>query len=108
MYVELRDELGNQDYTGMNFDALADSLTDMVVPEEGGVVIALDNFTESRRTDTLLDVLARASRWWLLSGGFLPSSCGRTDPGYRGPDSLGAGQPLWNRREWQDSTRLPL
>lgn len=44
MYCELRDGLGLPGHTGMNFDALADSLTDMDVPQDGGGVIALDNF----------------------------------------------------------------
>jgi RNAse (barnase) inhibitor barstar len=48
IYTELRDKLGVADYFGMNFDALANSLEDMNVAQDGGVVIALDNFTESR------------------------------------------------------------
>jgi hypothetical protein len=45
MYRELRDGLCLPVHTGMNFDGLADSLDDMEVWPDGGVVIALDNFT---------------------------------------------------------------
>jgi RNAse (barnase) inhibitor barstar len=44
MHRELRDGLGLPDYTGANFDALSDSLTDMDVPDIGGVAIVLDEF----------------------------------------------------------------
>ena len=108
MYSELRDSLGLPDYMGMGFDSLADALTDLDVPEEGGVVVALDSFTETARTDTLLEVLARASRWWLLFGRVFAILLRTDDPGYLGPTSLGATQAQWNRREWLTAKRHPL
>lgn len=105
MYCELRDELGLPEHMGMNFDALADSLQDMDVPQDGGVVIAFDNFTESSRTDTLLKVLAAASRQWLLFGRLLAVVLRTDNPDYRGPESLGAMPSQWNRREWLDANR---
>jgi len=67
MFCALRDGLGLPAHTGMNFDALADSLADMDVPDDGGAVIALDNFMESRRSDKLPAVIdatdGRRVRW---------------------------------------------
>jgi hypothetical protein len=40
------------------------------VPDDGGLVVALDNCLGTERNDTLLDVVASASRWWLLFGAF--------------------------------------
>jgi hypothetical protein len=102
----LRDELGMPSYTGDNFDAIADSLTDIDVPDDGGLVIGLDNFTASDTNEVLLDVLAAASRRWLLFGRLLVVLL-RTDNGqYEGPTSLGATAAGWNGREWLTANRL--
>ena len=105
MYCEMRDGLGLPSDTGMNFDALADSLEEMDVPVESGVVVALDNFTESRRTDAVLKALGAASRWWLLFGRLFIVVLRTDDPNYGGPDAIGAMPPQWNRREWFNADR---
>jgi len=105
MRAVLRDELGMPSYTGGNFDAIADSLTDIEVPEEGGLVIALDNFSASGSNETLLDVLATASRYWLLFGRLFIVLF-RTDDGkYVGPANLGATPVQWNNREFRSAKR---
>lgn len=35
------------DYTGLGFDALNDSLSEIDVPEDTGLMVALDNFSEA-------------------------------------------------------------
>jgi len=98
MHEELRVVLELPDYTGQNFDALADSLEEMAVAEERGVMIALDNLTDCAQTQTLLDVLAGASRRWLLFGRIFGALVRTDDPSYRGP-AIGAMRPEWNDRE---------
>lgn len=106
MHRELRDGLGLPSYTGASFDALADSLTDMAVPETGGLAVVLDDFDGSRtRDETLLEVLAGASRWWLLFGRLLPVLIRTDDVRYRGPAKLGAVPAMWNGREWLNANR---
>lgn len=91
-------------YTGSGFDALADSLTEIEVPEATGMFVALDNFSEAHRGDVLLDVLASASRWWLLFGRVFCVALRTDDSHYAGPVLTGA-PPTWNGREWLDSHR---
>jgi RNAse (barnase) inhibitor barstar len=106
MHDQLRNEFELPAYTGRNFDALADSLSDAPVPSEhGGVVVALDNYMASERNDALLRVLASASRWWLLFGRVFAAILRTDDPAYQGPANLGATPPLWNGREWLNAKR---
>ena len=93
------------DSTGSNFNALADSLTDIEVPDEGGLVLALDNFTEGERNEALLSLFASASRYWLLFGRLFFVILRTDDPSYRGPVTLGAMATNWNGREWLNSKR---
>ena len=91
-------------YTGSNFGALADSLTDIEVSEESGVLVALDNFSERHRGDLLLEVMASASRWWLLFGRVFCVVVRTDDRQYEGPP-LGGTPPIWNRHELFDEHR---
>src|SRR4051812_34976170 len=68
LHDALRVGLGMPDYTGRNVDAMDDSLGDIEVPEATGLMVALEHATDAPRADVLLDVLASASRWWLLFG----------------------------------------
>jgi hypothetical protein len=106
MRAALRDELGMPSYTGSNFNAIADSLTDIDVPEQGGLVVALDNFIASDSNEVLLHVLTAAWRRWLLFGRLLVVLL-RTDDGqYEGPTNLGAMTASWNGREWLNAKRV--
>ncbi len=104
LHDALRVGLGMPDYTGHNFDALADSLSDIDVPEESGLFVSLDHVTEAPRSDLLLHVLARASRRWLLFGRIFGVVARTDDPNYDAP-VVGAMRPMWNGREWADSAR---
>lgn len=96
--------LGMPSYTGHNFDALNDSLSEIEVPEESGVMVALDNVTDAPCADVLLQVLADASRWWLLFGRIF-GVLARTDDGDYEPPLVGAMRPGWNAREWLKANR---
>lgn len=104
LHEELRVGLGMPDYTGHSFDALNDSLSEIDVPEESGVMVALDNVTDAPRADVLLDVLAGASRWWLLFGRIFGVLARTDDPNYA-PPRVGGMRPAWNGREWLDANR---
>ncbi len=104
MHDDLRSGLGLPDYTGKNFDALDDSLADIEVPEHSGVMVALDNFSGSRSNEILLQVLANASRWWLLFGRIFGVLVRTDDAPYDGP-VIGAMQCQWNGREWSSGDR---
>ena len=95
MHDALRIGLGMPDYTGRNFDALNDSLTEVAVPEVTGLMVALDNISDAPRADVLLDVLAGASRWWLLFGRVFGVLARTDDAGYS-PPRIGSMEP--NRR----------
>jgi hypothetical protein len=104
MLQDLKAGLRLPAHTGLNFDALADSLTDIDVPRDSGLMVALDNFTEANRGDVLLDVLARGSRWWLLFGRIFGVLVRTDDATYDGP--VVGGTPLnWNGREWLNADR---
>ena len=104
LHEALRLGLGMPDYTGRNFDALNDSLSEIEVPEESGLMVALDNVTQAPRADVFLDVLANASRWWLLFGRIFGVLARTDDPDYQAP-IVGAMRPHWNGRERLDANR---
>lgn len=104
MFDALTAGLRLPNYTGQNFDALADSLSDAPVPERTGMVIALDNFDEAPRPEILLSVFADASRYWLLFGRLFMVVVRTDDAAYEGPH-VGGGPPNWNRREWPAANR---
>jgi RNAse (barnase) inhibitor barstar len=85
LHVALKKGLQLPEHTGSGFDALADSLTDIVVPDESGVLVAVDNLSEAHRADVLLGVLAVSSRWWPLFGRIFCVALRTDDPKYVGP-----------------------
>lgn len=104
LHADLKRGLELPEHTGANYDALEDSLADIDVPDSGGLVIALDNFTEANRSDVLLQVLAHASRWWLLFGRILVVALRTDDARYEGP-VVGGTRPRWNGSEWLNADR---
>ena len=104
LHEALRLGLGLPHHTGHNFDALNDSLSDIEVPGESGVMVALDHVTDAPRADVLLQVLADASRWWLLFGRIFGVLARTDSPDYDAP-LVGAMRPDWNRREGLSANR---
>lgn len=75
-------------------------------PESGGLAIVLDDFNGSlERTDDLIHVLAKASRWWLLFGRLVVVLLRTDDVRYEGPRDLGATRAWWNPREYTPTDR---
>jgi hypothetical protein len=66
--------------------------------------VALDNVTDAPRADVLLDVLASASRWWLLFGRIFGVLARTDNPDYE-PPAVGATRPDRNGREWLAAKR---
>lgn len=104
MHTALKSGLDLPGYTGGNFDALSDSITEIDVPEHSGVLVALDNFSEAHRGDVLLEVLTSASRWWLLFGRVFCTILRTDNPRYEGR-AIGGVSPSWNGREWLNGHR---
>ncbi len=104
MCADLKSGLAMPDYTGLGFDALNDSLSEIHVSDESGVIVALDNFTEEHRGDILLKVLADAPRYWLLFGRLFGVILRTNDARYEGP-MVGAMPCMWNGREWLLTSR---
>lgn len=106
LHRALREGLSVPDYTGANFNALADAMTEADVPEVGGLALVLDGFDGSRQRDEmLLRVLADSARRWLLFGRLQPVLLSVGDPRYEGPSDLAATSPRWNAREWLNRNR---
>jgi len=117
MHTDLRGKLGFPDYYGMNFDALLDEMEDLEVSETGGVTLGLAHFDAYAKgpgaapprsgrpsAEILLDVLARASRYFLLTGQRMVTLIQTDDPRSHF-DSLGCVCARWNWREFLNKDR---
>lgn len=104
---------------GHNIDALDDCLTDLPIRDYGGAMCALHKFNayaggsgsalmHSRRSEAevLLDVMARARRFFLLNGKRFIVLVQTEDPEIQ-LGLLGGSSPAWNRREWLNKNRTP-
>ena len=102
---------------GQNRDALEDCLTDLPVRDSGGVAIVFRRFNayvdgfgsapigdQPNGAESLLGVMARTSRFFLLTGRRFITLVQTDDPKMRfGP--LGAISAVWNRQEWLKKNR---
>lgn len=102
---------------GGNFYALADCLSDMPIPEDGGAALIFQRFdtylegpgselipSGRNRAEILLDVMARTSRCHLLTGCRFITLVQSDDPRIRFGE-LGSVTAIWNRREWLEKNR---
>jgi hypothetical protein len=112
MYVDTAKQLTfpeaevNADPFGPFLDAMYDRLTDAQPPEDGGLLIVLDNLLDYQHSpEAVLDVYARASRRWLLFGRRFLILARVDDPRFTGPADLGSTPARWNPREWLDKSR---
>ena len=118
MHDQLASLLSFPSYYGKNFNALDECLTDdLIVPDEGGTIFLLDRFdvfakrSEAERrpmgraeAEILLDLIARASRHFLLTGRRLIALIRSDDPLLHF-EGLGSVHTSWNRREWLNKDR---
>jgi len=117
MHESLQDTLSFPDYYGKNFDALNDVVTDIEVPDDGGVALVLTSYDRyangpgnslagsgARHSEIILDILSRASHTFLLNGKRFLTMIQSNDP-YMHYGKLGGHAPGWNWREWSNKDR---
>ena len=117
MHADFQRTLGFPDYYGRNLDALNDCLGDLPVPHVGGIALALTRFDAYAKgqgadlagsgraeAEIVLDLLARASRFFLLTGRRLLTLVQTDDPRI-GFELLGCISATWNHREWLNKNR---
>jgi RNAse (barnase) inhibitor barstar len=110
MHQSLKSDLSFPDYYGMNPNALHDCMSeDLVVPETGGLVLALNHYDKfaalfSGQAEIVLDIFARAVQYHMLFGKRLLILVQSDDPKIHfGP--LGGITAMWNWREWLNKNR---
>ncbi|NYF51246.1 barstar family protein [Tunturiibacter gelidoferens] len=104
-------------YYGRNFNALRDCLWDVEVPNDSGLAIILDSYDlyarnaglalknlETRAAETVLDILAECSRYFLLRGRRFITLVQSDDP-LMAFEGLAGVSTHWNRREWLNKDR---
>jgi RNAse (barnase) inhibitor barstar len=117
MHADWQSVLSFPGYYGRNLDALSDCLTDLSVPDDGGLALVLRSFDSySQGSDAIpmhsgrsearvvLDILAGTSRRFLLLGRRFLTLVQTKDPRARF-EGLGGSTAQWNRREWLNKDR---
>src|SRR5687767_14438090 len=103
-HTDVSKALGFPDFYGRNLDAFSDSLSDIVIPDEGGTALILyryDLFAE-RLPDVawhVLDIIEINSRRFLLFGKPLIALIQSDDPSIS-IAPVGARSVMWNPCEW--------
>jgi hypothetical protein len=117
MHIDFQRTLNFPAYYGRNLDALNDCLSDLPVIDAGGIALVLSRFdayaegpgaaqvgSSRPEAEVVLDLLARASRYHLLTGRRLLTLVQTDDPRIRF-DGLACVFADWNRREWLNKNR---
>lgn len=109
LHSNLKDILNFPEYYGKNLDAFSDCLNDMYDKRYTGLVITFrhfDNLIEQDKSESqsLLDIIARISRQWMISGQRLICLIQSDDPNLE-IDKIGGYHPSWNGAEWFDDKR---
>jgi RNAse (barnase) inhibitor barstar len=110
MHESLKSDLSFPGYYGMNPNALHECMwEDLVVPETGGLVLALNHYNKfaalfPEEAGPVLDIFARAVRYHMLFGKRLLILAQSDDPKIHF-DGLGGISAIWNWREWLDKNR---
>jgi len=109
LLVELGKLLEFPDYYGRNLNAFNDCLSDVEVPQTGGLALVLHQFDSFVRLEpsfaqAVLDICANNFRRFLLTGRRFVVLV-QTDAPRITFEPVGASAVTWNRREWLDSKR---
>jgi RNAse (barnase) inhibitor barstar len=117
MFADFGRVLQFPDWWGRNLNALNDCITDLPLEESRGAVLVLQHFDsyasqsaarELPKDDTeavlLLDILADASRFYLVNGIRVIALVQTDDPKLQ-IRRLGGKSPRWNEREWLNTNR---
>jgi hypothetical protein len=103
---DLGSAFGFPEWWGRNLNALRDVLTEIEVPEAGGMAVVLRAIDGNLAlVEPIIEALADRSRYWLLFGRRFLILAQTADPRYRGPSDLGATPAQWNPREWRNDAR---
>jgi len=117
MHTGFQRTLSFPDYYGKNVNALKDCLDDLPVPEVGGMALRLNRYDAYAKgtgtalmhsgrseADVVLDILACASRHFLLTGRRFVTLVQSDDP-HLAFEGLGGMAAQWNPREWLNKNR---
>ena len=109
VHQNLKIALNFPDYYGENLNAFADCLTDMYNKRYKGLILVFrryDNFVEvdGKSAEAILDIIARESRVWLLTGQKLIGLIQSDNPDLDFPE-LGGTSPSWYGIEWLNENR---
>jgi RNAse (barnase) inhibitor barstar len=109
LLVALAGLLSFPHYFGRNLNAFDDCLSDVEMPEEGGLVLVLRNFHAFAKAfpaaaHALLDISASNTRRFLLTGRRFLVLVHSADPRLTF-EPVGSTAVTWNPQEWLDSKR---
>jgi len=117
MHESLQTALSFPDYYGKNFDALDEVISDLEVPDDGGVALVLTSYdlyancqgalpagSGMKQSEIVLDILSRASHTFLLTGKRFLTLIQSDSPRMH-YEKLGGHAPMWNWREWLHKNR---
>jgi RNAse (barnase) inhibitor barstar len=109
LLVALADLFCFPDYFGRNLDAFNDCLSDIEIPDVGGVLLVLSSFHVVATAlptvaQALLEICADNSRRFLLTGRRFLVLVQSDDPSIRF-EPVGATAVAWNPQEWLNSKR---
>ena len=93
-----------------NLMSWVDSIAELDVPEDGGMVVVFRGYdvfakAQPQLAQTILDSIESTSRRFLLTGRRLLALVQSNDPRIRF-ERVGAMPVTWNPREWLDSDRM--
>lgn len=109
IHPNLEHSLDFPDYYGRNLDAFADCLDDMYDKKYTGLLIVFRHFDKLIEQDKseskgILDVIARISRQWMISGQRLLCLIQSDNPDLE-IDKIGGYHLTWNAAEWFSDKR---
>ena len=109
LLIALGELLSFPDYFGRNLNAFDDCLSEVEVPDAGGLVLVLDEFAPfvasfRDEAQTVLDICAIQSRRFLMTGQRFLVLVQSDDPALA-LEPVGASPVLWNPREWLNASR---
>ncbi len=118
MHQDFKHILKFPDYYGENLDALKDCLSDLEVPDSGGIALVLHRFDvfaksagatvypHAQRTiaEFLLVILATTTRDLMLTGSRFITMAQSDDPRIQF-EKLGSVSAIWNPKEWLNKNR---
>jgi len=108
-HEKLKIALNFPEYYGKNLNAFKDCLGDMYNKRYKGLILVFrhfDNFVDEdkRFAEGLLDIIAKESRIWLITGQKLIGLIQSDNPHLEFP-KLGGNSPNWNAMEWFNDDR---